>query len=208
MEQLELEGIAEAAYRAVGQDPESPHVLRLVRADLGPNAIRRGPRPISGPAALVRIYDDWYIYLARSLPPRYALFATAHEYSHLLLHRHGYQGDDEERLADCLAAALIAPRAAFLRARRAFGDALPELANAFGTTETGAALRLGEVVRMPLAVVAPATVRVRGPESFAWPNESTLRRWARQPGPGLRKVRLTDDTRRVMLDASSFDIAA
>lgn len=201
VEQLELEGIAEAAYREAKLDLERPHVTRLTRALLGSDAIQRGPRPISGPAALIRVGDNWRIVLARALPPLYAVFAVGHELGHWLLARHGYAGDDEERAADYLAGALLAPRAAFIAARRAMGQDLPALAKTFSMTETGAALRLGEVVRVPLAVVAPATVRVRGPENWVWPAESTLRSWAKRAMPGLRKVRLTDDPRRVVLEA-------
>lgn len=208
MEQLLLEGLANAAYREANLDPEHPHVLRVARALLGPDAIQRGPRPIGGPAALIRVYDSWRIIVGRAVPPRYALFAVGHELAHWLLRRANYDGDDEERAADYLGAALVAPRVAFVRARRCFGDDLPALAEALSMTETGAALRLGEVTRMPLAVVSPARVRVRGPDEWAWPSESTLRGWTRRPAPGIRKVRLTDDRGRTMLDASSFDVAA
>jgi hypothetical protein len=204
-EQLELEGIAEAAYAEAKLDAERPGVVRLARALLGPDAVQRGPRPVASPAALFRVGDAWRILIARSLPRAYALFAVGHELGHWLLRRHGVQVDDEERAADYLGGALLAPRRAFIAARRAVGDDLAELAEAFSTTETGAALRLGEVIEQPLAVVAPQRVRVRGPESWVWPDESTLRRWARRPAPGLRKVRLTDDPRRVVLDAEQID---
>lgn len=200
-EQLELEGIADAAYAEAKQDPEQPNVVRLARALLGADAIQRGPRPISAPAALFRVGGEWRILLARSLPKAYALFAVGHELGHWLLRRHGVQVDDEERAADYLGGALLAPRRAFLAARRVVGDDFAELAETFSTTETGAALRLGEVLDQPLAVVAPQRVRVRGPEEWIWPDEGTLRRWARRPARGLRKVRLTDDPRRVVLDA-------
>lgn len=206
-EQLELEGIADAAYRQAGMDADRPHVPRLARALLGGAAIQKGPRPLHGPAALVRVGEDWRIVIARGLPPLYAHFAIAHELGHHLLRQHGYDGDDEERAADYLGAALIAPRRAYLAARRALGDALPALAETFGMTETAAALRLGEVCHVPLAVVAPQTVRVRGPEAWVWPDEGTLRRWARGRAPGIRKVRLTDDPRRVVLDAEDVESA-
>lgn len=199
MEQLELEGIVDAAYREAGLDPERPHLVRLARALLGDDAIVRGPRPVHGPAALVRVGESWHIVLSRSLPRLYALFAVGHELGHWLLRREGYDGHDEERAADYIGGALLAPRSAFLAARRALGDELPALAEAFSMTETGAALRLGEVLRLPLAVVAPARVRVRGPDEWVWPDEGTLRRWARRPVPGLRKTKLTDDPRRVVL---------
>lgn len=207
-EQLELEGIADGAYLDAGLDADQPHVARLARALLGPNAITKAPRPIHGPAALVRIGDEWRIVIGRHLPPLYAHFAIAHELGHYLLRQHGYDGDDEERAADFLGAALIAPRRAFLAARRAVGEDLPDLARAFGMTETAVALRLGEVCHVPLAVVAPQTVRVRGPEEWVWPDESTLRRWARgRVQPGIRKVRLTDDPRRIVLDAEDAETA-
>lgn len=201
-EQLELEGIAEAAYREAGMDSERPNVAGLARKLLGPNAIIRGPRPLSGPAALIRIRDEWKIFLSRSLTREYALFAVGHELGHWLLRRDGGISDSE-RAADYLGAALLAPRRAFLTARRAVGDDFTALAEAFATTETGAALRLGEVAREPLAVISPQQVRVRGPEEWVWPDEQTLRRWGRRPVPGLRKTRLSDDPRRIVLNAES-----
>lgn len=202
MQPLELEGIAEAAYREAGLDTEAPSPARLARALLGPAAILRGPRPLHGPAALVRVGQDWRIILARGLPPLEAAFAVGHELGHWLLRRHGCLPDnDEERHADYLAGALLAPRRAFLAARRALGEDLPRLAHALRMTETGAALRLGEVTGLPLAVVAPRRVRVRGDESWVWPDEETLRRWAGRRIPGLLRARLRDDPRRVMMAA-------
>ena len=114
-----------------------------------------------------------------------------------------YDGDDEEAAADYLGAALVAPRRAFASALRALGDDLAELAAVFRSTETAAALRVGEVTGRPLAVVAPHRVRVRGPESWAWPDESTLRAWARRGRVGVRRCRLRDDDRRMMLIADA-----
>ena len=200
---LQLEGMADAAYREARMDPATPSVVRLARALLGPDAIMRGPRPMQGAAALIRVGDDWRIYVTAALPAAYALFAVGHELGHWLLRREGYHGDDEEREADFLGGALLAPRSAFLAAYRAVGADFEKLAGAFRSTETGAALRLGEVLHLPLAVVSPALVRVRGPEEWVWPAEDVLRRWARRPAPGIRKVRLTDDPRRVVLDAEA-----
>lgn len=201
MEQLTLEGIAEAAYADAKLDADRPDVVRLAHRLLGPDAISRGPRPIRSPAALVRLASGYRIILSRSMPSAYELHAIAHELGHYLLRTGGHVTPDidEEASADYLGAALIAPRRAFLSARRAIGEDLAQLAETFGITETGAALRLGEVTGQPLAVIAPASVRVRG-EGWSWPDERTLRRWAQRPVPGLRKTRLTDDPRRVVLD--------
>lgn len=203
MDPLELEGLVDAAYLTAGLAPEHPHVVRLARALLGPGAIQRGPRPLHGPAALVRVGDAWRIVLGRGLSSRDALFAVAHELGHWLLERHGVTVEDEEVAADLLAGALLAPRAAWRSAVRAHGRDLAELAEAFGVTETCAALRWGEVEHVPLAVVTPQRVRVRAPEAWVWPDVATLRAWARRPAPGLRKTRLTDDPRRIVLDASA-----
>lgn len=209
MDQAECEGIATAAYRDAGLEDRRPNVVHLARALLGPDAIERGPRPITSPAVLVSRQGRWRIVLAHSLPREEALFAIGHELGHLLLRRYGVVCDDEERAADYVGAALLAPRQDFLAARQAIGDDLPALAKIFSMTQTAAALRLGEVCRIPLAVVAPQTVRVRGPEEWAWPEKATLRAWARQYAtpPGLWRVRLTDDPRRVVLGAAdAFEV--
>ncbi|MDB4994234.1 MAG: hypothetical protein JWM74_1666 [Myxococcaceae bacterium] len=82
--------------------------------------------------------------------------------------------------------------------QRAFGFDLASIAAEVRGSQTWAALRVGEVLRMPLAVIAPR-VRVRGSE-WGWPDEATLRRWSigRVPS-GLARTRLTDDRNRVVL---------
>lgn len=201
MDQADLEKLAEDAYTQASLDPEHPHVFRLARCLLGPRAIRKGPRPLHAPAALIRLGDEWQIFVGRSLPPTFLVFCVGHELAHWLLRREGFDGEDEERVADALGAALVSPRPAFRRAFRAVGDDLPALATALCTTETGAALRIGEVAKRPLAVIAPKQVRVRGPEDWVWPDENTLRCWSQRPRSGVRKRHLRDDPRRVVLEA-------
>lgn len=196
----EAEGLAEEAYARAGLDPEAPHVPRLVRALLGPASVVRGPRPVHAPAALYRLGDRWRIVVGRHVPSAYALHALAHELGHYLLRGAGLNEAEEEAAADYLGACLIAPRPAYRAALRSLGPDVRRLAEAFGTTETGAALRVGEVTGRPLVVVAPHRVRVRGPEEWAWPDEATLRAWARRARPGLRKTKLRDDPRRVVLE--------
>jgi hypothetical protein len=193
---LDLEGIAEARYSDAGLDPAEADLPRLVRALLGV-AVERGPRPISGPAALYRVGPAWRIVVSSKLPLPYARFWVAHELAHWILRDEGLD-DRDEAAADYLGAALLAPRRGFLSAVRE-GLELPDLAERYGLTETGAALRVGETTGRPLVVVAPARVRARGSEWWVWPPEPTLRAWARRGGPGLARVRLADDPRRVML---------
>lgn len=192
-----LEHLAESRYESAGLDPAEPDLPRLVRALLG-TSVTRGPRPISGPAALYRVGPAWGIVVSSKLPLVHARFFIAHELAHWILRDEGLD-DRDEAAADYLGAALLAPRRAYLAAVRA-GLELPELAERFGLTETGAALRIGETTGRPIVLVAPASVRPRGSESWVWPPEPTLRVWARRDRPGVARVRLVDDPRRVMLE--------
>ncbi len=202
MEQLELEGIGEAILRFGDQQTDAPPQLgALVAAHLGPDAIEYAAH-LRGDGALVRIYDDWRIYVRRGLPVERRAFAIAHELAEWWLRvRERYEGENVEHAANYIAAAILTPRRAFRLAIEDLGSDFGELASAFRVTETHAALREAEIAILPRAVVSPALVRVRGPESWAWPDEGTVRGWARRPIPGVRKVRLTDDPRRVVLDA-------
>lgn len=203
MDVAALEGLAIATYERAGIDPAKPvSPLRVARKLLGDDAIVRPPSMLGPPAALIAIDGERRIAVKRSVPIEYARFFVGHELGHLVLEREGYVGDDVEVCCDYFAAALIAPRPAVFGLQRAFGFDLPEIARAAGSTQTWAALRCAEVLRLPLAVIA-ATVRVRGPEEWIWPEEETLRRWARRPPSGLAKTTLTDDRRRVVLVADS-----
>jgi hypothetical protein len=73
------------------------------------------------------------------------------------------------------------------------------MASALRVSGTLAALRVGEAVGAPVAVIAPGRIHVRGPEEFVWPSEAELRRLARAGADGLVRVRLADDPRRVVL---------
>jgi hypothetical protein len=57
------------------------------------------------------------------------------------------------------------------------------------------------VTGRPIAVVAPATVRVRGDE-WGWPTEREIRRLVLEPVPELVRVSLTDERRRWALLAA------
>ncbi len=133
-------------------------------------------------------------------------WAILHELAEWHLQRVGYRGEDVELVAEALTAALVVPRDAYRKALRVHGDPTvdgarwKQLAFDFSTSQTCVALRHGEVTDEPLAVVAPTTVRVRGRE-WTWPDELGLRQLARAERPGLRRAKLTDDPRRVVLAA-------
>jgi Zn-dependent peptidase ImmA (M78 family) len=208
VEQLELEGIAEAVLHEAGQDDDDvPRLAQLVAAHLGNNAVEYSPIKLRGDGALVRIREDWRIYVRRGLSIERRSFAIAHELAEWWLRvREKYQGEDVEHAANYIAAAILSPRRAFRLALEQFGHDFSELAGAFRVTETHVALREAELARLPRAVVSPALVRVRGPEEWVWPEEEVVRRWARRAPHGLRKVRLSDDPRRVVLDAEARDV--
>ncbi len=206
MEQLELEGIAEAVLHEGGQeDDDAPRLAQLVTTLLGPGAVEYAQ--LRGDGALTRVGDRWRIYLRRGLSLERKAFALSHEIAEWWLRvREGYVGEDVEHGANYIAAAIMAPRRAFARSLRAHGHDFAELAADFRTTETHVALREAELADIPRAVVSPALVRVRGPHDWVWPNEGVVRRWARAGAPGVTKVRLTDDPRRIVLDVEELDV--
>ena len=208
MEPRELEGLAEALYHEAGFEPDEPESpVALARALIGRDAVEVVPPGTLRftPAQLALVNSRWRIYVQRTEPAA-MFFSVAHELGHWALRREGYQGQDEERLADYLGACIIAPATAFARAVKAVGDDMGELANIFDTTQSLVALRWGERTSTPLALVRPGLVRVRSQVEFVWPDERTITRWARGiPPRGLVKTRLTDDTQRVLLVADDVE---
>lgn len=201
MGQLEFEGIAESILKEGAQpDDDAPKLGVLVRSLLGEDSVAY-TSGLRGDGALARIGATWRIYVRRGLTVERRAFAISHELAEWWLRvRERYQGEDVEQAANYIAAAIMSPRRAFHRALATYGHDFVELAATFRTTETHVALREAELTHLPRAVVSPALVRVRGPEEWVWPSESTLRSWARGVTPGLRKVKLTDDPRRVVID--------
>lgn len=204
MERADIEGTADALYRAAGFDTTEPIApMRLARSLLGDGAVLT-VRNVSlpGDAVLVRVGADWRIYLRAGASLERRRFAVAHELAEWHLARTGYRENDREEIADALGAALLAPRQLFLRFQRHTGARWPALAHALATSETCVALRHGEVTGEPLAVVAPRTLRVRG-DDFVWPDAEQLRRLVAGRLPeGLRRDRLRDDPRRVVVRAA------
>lgn len=205
MQQLELEGIAEAILREGGQeDDEAPCLASLTRALLGPMSVRYTMCGLPGDGALICVDERWQIHVRRGLPTERLAFAIAHELAEWWFRvRERHLGSDIEDAANYVAAAILTPRRAFRTALSAHGSDFVRLAEDFHTTETHVALREAEIVSLPRAVVSPALVRVRGPEEWIWPSEATIRRWARGAVPGLHKVRLTDDPRRIVIDVET-----
>lgn len=196
-----LEGIADALYREAGEDPsEAVSPVRIARHLLGRDAISIVPRhALRGEfAMLVMINDRWRIVVRHDVHDAELGHTIAHELAHWALRREGEP--DTEEACDYLAAALVAPSRAFRSAMSAHGTDLAALVDDFRTTQSLVALRWGESHGVPLALVRPGLVRVRGQLEFVWPDEQTITRWAKgRPPRGVAKTRLTDDRRRVVL---------
>ncbi len=196
LDQADIEGEADRLYRAAGLDSgTAAPIIWLATELLGAGAIvpvhmLREP----GGACLARVNGQARIYFRSRLPPMRRDFAIGHELAHWCL-RDAEEGFELELACDALAAALIAPRAAFLKVVARHGARFTRLARAFATTESLVALRFGETTLEPLALVAPGSVRVRG-AVYSWPSEPALRALATSPRPGLRKASLRDDPRR------------
>jgi hypothetical protein len=201
-----LEAIALATYRRAKRDPGRPMSTFALARAVDVEVLRL--RDMAGaPAGRGTSNGKRFIAVKQRLPEAYARFFAAHELAHFLLDEEGYDAEDLETCCDYLGAALMAPRPAVIGLKSAFGLDPRAIAKEVGGTETMAALRVGEVLRIPLAVVAPI-VRVRGPEEWVWPSVPELRRLARlaprKLPRGLAKTKLTDDPRRVLLVADDL----
>lgn len=110
--------------------------------------------------------------------------------------------ESTEESADMVGAALMMPSPSFADAVRRFGRNFSALARHFRATESSVALRLGEVQDVPLALVTPQSVRVRGPEFWEWGSQEFIRHVAKTGRPGVAVLRLHDDRRRTVVIAA------
>lgn len=197
----DIEGIAGELLRCAGADESAPaKPVALVQALLGAGSLFSvHARSLPGDGSLAIVNGQPRIYIRTGLTHERKRWAICHELAEWWLWREGVRDSRIENVADGIAAGLLAPRRAFLAALRD-GSGSPELAQRFGTTESCAVLRLGEVTGHPLALVAPNRVRVRGDE-FVWGDEDQVRRLAKCSSPGFARSRLTDDRRRIALRA-------
>lgn len=195
----DIEEVAAAAYREAGfgLNEQAPAVL-LAQRLLGKKSVRELPQSvIHGTGALVRVGAEWRIYVRRESDATTKRFTVLHELSHFLLGK-----EASEQQCDQLAAALLLPRAPFLRAVRP--TRMASVARSFGASETCVWRRVGEATAAPVAVVTPAVIHVSG-APHPWPAEPILRELAAAPRVrGLRKCRLSDDRNRAALAAGDF----
>lgn len=136
------------------------------------------------------------VYIRSSLNKDYPRkqHVVAHELGHDLLTMMGVE-HHEESWCDYLGAAMILRRDA-VRVPSTLAD-LSVMAASVRTTETLAALRVGEVYGEPVAIVTPGRVYARG--NATWPHEPALRRWVPRPPPMVSVERLPDDRHRWLI---------
>ncbi len=205
-----LEYLSLALYEEAGEDPSEPvSPVRLAKRLIGADGVTFVPRSALHHdwAMLTKIAGRPRIVVRRDIPLAELGHTIAHELAHWALRR--AQLLDAEDVCDYLAAALVAPAPAFRRALGLIGTSLPNLANAFRTTQSLVALRWAESTATPLALVRPGLVRVRGEREFPWPADRVVRTWARVAAPAsLARTRLTDDRRRVVLVARECLVTA
>lgn len=152
-----------------------------------------------GEADLVTVRGQPRIYVRAGTPPGRARWLACHELAHWWLRTAGLaQRDIVEVQCDVLGAILVAPGRAVTRAVRMVGKDPVEIAKTLRTTQSLALLRLGETGHVPSALVEAHRALLRG-EAYRWPDEATLRKALRQELDGLRRVRITDEPRRVGL---------
>lgn len=181
-----------------GSDEAVP-ARRIAEAMMGPGCIRV-MRLMGRPAHLARVHGEHRIYIRPGLSAPEQRFAILHECAEKHLSDLRYEEPDREQLANAIAAALVAPGGAYLAARRELGDRFDQLASAFQTTETCAALRLAETTGVPVAVIAPCHVRTHeGDCSWRWPDDRAIREAATGAVPWGTRHRLAG--RRVALVA-------
>jgi hypothetical protein len=202
LEEWELEAEAGVMLGRGNADPYSPPNPARIAATLGLPVIVVPPAALPCAGALVRVGEEWRIYVRARLSREQLRFTLAHELAEWRLKELDYRGGDVEQVADRLGAAILAPRQLvreLLREDRRF----PALARALRSDESLAALRAAEVTGEPTALVSPRSVRVRG-EPWGWPGELEIRRLARAGSVaprGVRRVRLRDDPARVVIRA-------
>lgn len=188
----------EIRYRAgVGED-EPVLATRIAARLLGPNAVALDPS-MAGAAYLRHAGDAYQIVVNPAASD--VRFHVAHEIGEWALRSLAhFRGTEQqrERAANRLAAAILAPAKAVLKACSCgvpcstFGEHIPRLAERFGISQTAVVLRLAEVRGDERAVVTrTGNVLVRSRGAFPWAEVPVVdiargtRRWT-----GLSKARL------------------
>lgn len=189
LEQCDVECLAADARRMAGVG--SDEIVRapvLIAALLGADAVAVAPSLRT--SACLTVVGGRYRILIREFGSD-TNFDLMHEGAHAILRGFlRYEGGNEERMANALAAALLASPRAVRRWRTNIGEQLGELSSAFGLSQTAMFLRLAEVQGDERAIVTRSgNVIVRSQGAFPWATTPVLDR-SKKPWRGVRKTRL------------------
>lgn len=195
----EIERAALALLREAKLDPAKPVNVDLLVHRLLKTRLRVAPMRRGREGALVRVREEWRIYLDDALPRPRARWVAAHEVAHWALRRLGH-GTATERDCDALGAALVAPAPLYTAIRNRTED-VRAVATKIRTTQSLAALREGELLGRPVALVGSRRIVFRG-AAWVWPEEDELRRVARCGSAQIVRVRIDDEPDRIVLMAA------
>lgn len=202
MDVWEADAWADEIFSRAGVDQEREFRPSDVAKGLGLTVYQGRGLKLPGHAALASWNGQRYIALRDGLSVEKARFAVLHELAEFVLA--GAHDESIEDACNAIAAALAMPHRRFSAAVQELGDAPAELAGMFHVTPTAAALRIGEVTRVPLVALTPSWHWVRGRE-WGWPGETELRRIAKAGHPAIKKISL--EPRRVALVVDRFEAA-
>lgn len=204
LDEGDLEGCAESLYDLAGYDRDEVDAPTNVARKLGVRVIRVPRMRLLG--CLSTVDGKLAIGVRAGLDDAREEHVIGHELGHWILRREGANavGEETERACDFIGASVMMRRQVFASRARGRERDFRQLAFDFAATQTMAALRVGEVLRVPIVVVAPHAVRARGEVHGLDANRA--REIARSGAPGLARIRLTDDRRRVALVGDEADV--
>lgn len=203
MRQLEL--FAERVRRLAGVNSEEiVDAAQLANRLIGPGSVVIVDRLACG-ARLRWVENGYRIELQEGLSD--INFACAHELAHWALRElEHYEGPDEERFANYVGAALVAPRALVRAAATFYGaklESVEPMSGALMISQTAATLRLGEVLGDDRVVVTKSGNVLRSSEEAFPEPDRRIVAFARskRARPGVVKVALRGgiDTHRIAL---------
>jgi hypothetical protein len=161
-DETELEGLALWAYKTTGLDPDEPKIVELARRLVGPVMAAHGIS-LPGDAGL----EEGRILVRPRIAGWRLRWAVAHEVGEWLLLRDRVQSEEQEELADRLAASLLAPHPIAYRVSRFYGPKFEQVSNELRLHPYSGVLRWGEVTRVPTEL-RPITGRLRA-RGEPWP---------------------------------------
>lgn len=210
------EALCDSLYQHTGYSPDAPPTaIPIAKACFGPDFIRLVPKtwgrrghPGISAARIDTESGEVRVLLPRGMHPRRAHWQVSYRVARWWMRRNGYvfgcgaESAEADSISEILAAAIVAPRRAFLASLLRHDGDLAALARAWCLEESSIALRIAEATRqVDAAVVDRDHVRVRLAIGRLPEDEGELRRLVALPvlPRGFVRVRLADDPTRVAM---------